>query len=240
MVTNVTSVTLSSDVDPLGYRWTDILSGLTPDEVAYIKERTEARTYETGEILFHEGDPANDVIIVASGRIKCFVLGVDGTSFTLTIYGQGRLTGIWSALLKQPRMVTAQALEKTVIWSLKANELQLCMARLPTFSRNLLYHSASMASDSISVLERRVTLPAAQRLCRTLLILGRPAIIEGWPAAVKVHGLSQEEIAGVVGVSRTWINLILSDLERHNLIWRSRLEIGIYNPQALEQFLSQR
>lgn len=52
-----------------------------------------------------------------------------------------------------------------------------------------------------------------------------------------MQGLSQGDLAGIVGVSRTWVNLTLTELESAGLITRRRLEIRILNPEALQAML---
>ena len=58
------------------------------DELAYITENSLLRTYDTGEIIFMEGEPAQGLWIVERGAAKIFKLNQDGGEHILHLRGQ--------------------------------------------------------------------------------------------------------------------------------------------------------
>ena len=138
-----------------------------------------------------------------------------------------------SALMEVPRMATAETIETVSLDLISRRSLRQLMIEVPEFGANVAKLAAAMASDLIWALQERALRSATERLCSALLTLGRPD--DG--GLVTVQGLSQGDLAGIVGVSRTWVNLTLTELESAGLITRRRLEIRILNPEALQAML---
>lgn len=208
--------------------WDMVFEGLTPEQVSDVRRALKSRTYNKGSTLFNLGDTANDLLVIRSGRIKCHFLGEAGAIYSPAIYGPGRVTGLLSALLSTPRMVSAVALEKTQIDSLSRNDLHSLVIDIPLFGENIAKLSAAMAGDLIGVLAERALQPAKERLFSALVALGQPPDPPTQDCALIVRGLSQEDLAGIVGTTRTWISLMLSDLEKDGLICRHKHAISIY------------
>ena len=128
---------------------------------------------------------------------------------------------------------TAETIETVSLDLISRRSLRQLMIEVPEFGANVAKLAAAMASDLIWALQERALRSATERLCSALLTLGRPD--DG--GLVTVQGLSQGDLAGIVGVSRTWVNLTLTELESAGLITRRRLEIRILNPEALQAML---
>jgi CRP-like cAMP-binding protein len=78
---------------------------------------------------------------------------------------------------------------------------------------------------------------AAVRLCSTLKSLARPESGDAAGLPLHVDGLTQEELAKMVGVSRNWIAIALGELERLGLITKRRGHITIISARRLDAFI---
>src|SRR5258708_7248132 len=78
---------------------------------------------------------------------------------------------------------------------------------------------------------------AAVRLRSTLKSLAR--LDSGDAAGLRLHvdGLTQEELAKKVGVSRNWVAIALGELERLGLITKRRGRITIISARRLDAFI---
>jgi CRP-like cAMP-binding protein len=54
-----------------------------------------------------------------------------------------------------------------------------------------------------------------------------------------VVGLTQQELAKMIGVSRSWVAIALSEFERLGFISKSRGKIVIRNARMLERFIAE-
>lgn len=229
---------LSARLDGLRCHWSSVFYGLTTDQISSVQALCRTVRHTRRECLFHEGAHASDVAVVKSGRIKCYMSGLEGEMYTCAIYGRGRVTGLVSGLLQMPRMVTAETLVSSEIDYVSAAGLRAAMSAIPQFGINIACLVAAMTADLIWVLDQRTLAPAMSRLCSALLLLGNThigALVEGEATASTISGLSQEELANFVGVTRTWMNQMLANLERSNVIVRDKKKIVLSNTKLLEQ-----
>jgi DNA-binding Lrp family transcriptional regulator len=75
------------------------------------------------------------------------------------------------------------------------------------------------------------------RLCSTLKSLARPDSGDAAGRRLLVDGLTQEEFAKMVGVSRNWVAIALSELERLGLITKRRGRITIISARRIDAFV---
>jgi len=58
---------LLGDGDELPFAETSVVAGLRAQDVAALEKHVERVRYEAGQVLFREGDPANELFIIAKG-----------------------------------------------------------------------------------------------------------------------------------------------------------------------------
>jgi len=70
------------------------LFAVLPDEVRdALRDQMEPRTYERGEILFRQGDPATELFVVVEGRIAIATQAGDGREAVVAVLEDGGLFG---------------------------------------------------------------------------------------------------------------------------------------------------
>ncbi len=210
--------------------------GLTPEECAIVHGSVHRRRYGARERIFDMGDQADALLVVESGRIRMFHCSASGEEFTICIWPAGHTLGLLSTLLDQKRIVSAESVESTVLLSFPRQKLLELMRTIPTFAINIARLAASLAKESIVSTSPLVLDPAPVRLGKVLAKLAMVDPDSSAGSALVVRGLNQEDLASMVGVTRTWLTLMLSTLESNGLIWRKRLQIGIHDLDALQKF----
>ena len=86
-----------------------LFEGLSPEELRWIAEAAEARTFTEGECLFEIGEPGRSLFIVTAGTVQ--VLHPHrSASFALARVGPGEFIGEMSLLDDSPRSATAKAI----------------------------------------------------------------------------------------------------------------------------------
>jgi CRP-like cAMP-binding protein len=148
------------------------------------------------------------------------------------IWPAGYTVGLISVLLDQPRPVCVESVEPTVMLVLRRFDVFELMRRIPTFALNISRLTASIAAYGMDNIGPLVLDTAAVRLCRVLESL---ATKDDEQKELVICGLKQEDLASLIGVSRTWVTLMLSDLERRGVISRRRQKIGILNLKSLRK-----
>lgn len=86
-----------------------IFEELSPEEIAWIAEATQLRTFGEGEHLFEIGEPGRSLYVLTAGTVQ--VLHPNrATSFQLARVGPGEFIGEMALLDDSPRSATALAL----------------------------------------------------------------------------------------------------------------------------------
>jgi CRP-like cAMP-binding protein len=170
------------------------------------------------QIIHYEGRPTTSVYFVESGRIKCISSASDGRELFLAEFGAGEFFGVIEALNGTRAVATAVATEtstlrfvhKELFRKLVAEDSELALTLVQVLAQRLL-----------SAYERHTDLdyePIDRRVLRTLSSLARRS--NG--VLVVTRALSINELASMVGASRTRVSIAVQDLIRRGRL--SRIE----------------
>jgi CRP-like cAMP-binding protein len=103
----------------------ELFQQLPDDTLARVGGLLERRAYDAGQILFHKGDPGEEMFIVETGAVSIFEPGTDSAADTapsappageegvLRIFGPGEALGEMALIDFQPRTLSARAKEPT-------------------------------------------------------------------------------------------------------------------------------
>ena len=95
---------------------TDFLRRVSPETIAEIAQIAQRESFEEGDAIYQLGDPAKDVFLIESGRIR-FTLGIANRGGQSgSIISQGQVVG-WAAVLEEHprRLATAICLEDSKV-----------------------------------------------------------------------------------------------------------------------------
>lgn len=87
----------------------ELFAGLPEDDIARLQGCLGERQLRPGEVLFNEGDSADDAYIVASGQVE-ILKHQDDREARLALSGVGVVVGEMALLTNEPRNATARAL----------------------------------------------------------------------------------------------------------------------------------
>jgi CRP-like cAMP-binding protein len=146
--------------------------------------------------------------VVLAGLVKLVRPGRHGREMIVALMGPGDEFGEAALFDPAPRSVTAVAVEDGRVARIDATALRREMARRPELADRLLQTAARRVRRSTEAVTELVVLDAAARVARRLLDLHERF---GDRDAGVLHGLTQEELAQLVGVTRETVNKILGD-----------------------------
>jgi len=165
------------------------------------------RSYDAGEIVFQEGDPADSFYVVLDGRLAMSVTSADGRELTASIIERDEVFGELALLSTEGhRQATVRALEPSEALLIYRRDFDHLRQRHRAFSE-LLVDILTLRVRSMSVqLEEALYLPVQTRILRRLVELARSYGGGREPAVIP---LTQEDIAGLAGTARATVNRIL-------------------------------
>jgi CRP-like cAMP-binding protein len=113
-----------------------MLEDLTPDDFDKIAATTTGKTYKTGELVFAEGDAADYIYFIRSGRVSVFIQQFTAQE-ELSVLGPGQYFGEMAVLGKNKRSASVKALTDTEVLRMdQATFLDLCKTDRP-FTRKI-------------------------------------------------------------------------------------------------------
>jgi CRP/FNR family cyclic AMP-dependent transcriptional regulator len=204
----------------------DLLKGLPDEWVRELLSRSHRRRFARREILFHAGDPAGSLHLVAKGRIAIRVTTPLGDVATLDLLVAGNVVGEMALLAPGgSRSATAVALEPTETHSIDASTFAELRREHPEFSEMLVGLLAARVRQLNHRLLEALYVPADTRLLRRVLEL---AEIYG-----AVIPLTQEDLAGLAGATRATVNRVLRKEEKAGTVALGRGRLSILDQETL-------
>ncbi len=99
-----------------------ILTGFSAAEIAALSQEMRRETYAPGKIVFHEGDPGDEVFVIAKGTASIFIAQPGGGNIRLATFAPGTVFGELALLDEGKRSASVTANEELVCYGLtKAN-----------------------------------------------------------------------------------------------------------------------
>jgi CRP/FNR family transcriptional regulator, cyclic AMP receptor protein len=218
-------------------KWDIALDRLTAAQKDEIGSRLRVVRYAPREPLFLQGQPSYSLVVIWSGRVRLYAGTEGGAEFTLSVMDSGRILGLAAAMLGKPRILSAEAIDTVEAGILGLHDLQSCMQAIPQFSRNVMTLLATLAAETLAGIVPVALDSAVVRLATILLSLGTPDADDPSAGRLQVTGLTQEDLAKMVGATRTWVTLTLGSLERNRLIEKKKGRITILNRDRLTAYI---
>jgi CRP/FNR family transcriptional regulator, cyclic AMP receptor protein len=197
-----------------------------------LRENASVRAYQPGYMLTMEDAPSSDVMVLLSGWAKSTFATADGEEVVLRIYGPGDIFGAEAALAGQPRSETVIALAPSTALLLPARRFADLLASSPGVARALtlaMLHRAQAADEQARLRHADASL----RLARAILGLATRAVITAPDGITIPVSLTQEDLASMLGLSRSTVARTLRSLRHQGLIRTRYRSITITDPDAL-------
>jgi CRP/FNR family transcriptional regulator, cyclic AMP receptor protein len=159
--------------------------------------------------VFAEGEPADRLYIIISGKVKIGHRSPDGREHLLAIMGPPEMFGEVSILDPGPRTASATTLTEVRAVSMDHDMLRGWMADRPEVAEQLLRVLARRLRRADNKLTDQTSTDVRGRVAKQLLLLAQQFGTREGDAWRVVHDLTQEEIAQLVGASREATNQAL-------------------------------
>jgi CRP-like cAMP-binding protein len=181
----------------------DLFSALSGDDVGRIAAASSAMDLQRNQLVFSEGQPAQELYVVRSGRIAIAKRSPDGRESVVALMEEGDLFGEMSLFDGHGRSAEARALEQSELVVVPFAPIRQILEERP----GLLWHVVELLARRLRVtdaaLADTVFLDVTGRTAKRLLeIAGDDDEF--------VLPVTQEELAGMVGASRERVNKAIS------------------------------
>ena len=208
-----------------------LLASLKKDDREALAPLCRIREYDKGDVVFHEGDPADRIHFVVTGRIK-IVKAAGVRDVIIEILGDGEPLGAVAVFERRPFPASAIAIEASRVLSVPEREFFALLERRPEMTRHLL---AGLTLRLITLNKRLadMTGSAEHRLARLFITLGdRVGVVRGNGVFVPL-ALSRQEIADLIGTTLETAIRLMSRWQKDEVVMTEKSGFLIPSAGAL-------
>ena len=181
-------------------------------------------SYKEDQIVYAQGDPADSVFYVHTGKVKVTVVSKLGKEVIVAIRGPDEFCGEGAITRTPLRLATTTTMSACEIIRLEPEAIVRILHENQEFADYFLDHlltrTARVEADLVDQLFNSIEM----RLARALLLLanyGNDLGLE--PVAVKVN---QETLAEIIGATRSRVNFFMNKFRKLGLIkYNGKLEV---------------
>jgi len=185
--------------------------------LAKISEGKHEMRFEKGKKIFSQGDRADSIYFVQSGRVKISVVSSAGKEAVLAMLGPHDFVGEGALVGQSLRMSTAMTLEPAILFQVERRVMLRALhdqAELSEkFMASLLVRNIDLEEDLCDQLFNH----SEKRLARVLLKLARLREHHIQPDA-PIPTVSHETLAEMVGTTRSRISYFMNKFRKMGLI----------------------
>jgi CRP/FNR family cyclic AMP-dependent transcriptional regulator len=165
------------------------------------------RNFPKNAVLINEGDTADSLFIVLSGRVKVFASNAAGREIVLSFFGPGEYVGEMS-LDGSPRSASVMTMEPTSCAIVTRASFREFVLAYPDFALHLIEKLIQRVRITTETVKSLALSDVYSRLVRLITTLA----VEREGTLVVPEKLTQQDIAERVGASRDMISRLFKDL----------------------------
>ncbi len=169
--------------------------------------------YKRGEVIFHQGDPADSIYFIVAGRIRLSVTDIRGKQAILGLLGANEVFGQQCLMFgRKRRVMTAEAVAAAEVVMVPLETMRRLLERDTRFAKFVLHDTVTRMVGYEEALVHQLINNSERRLARVLLQLAK---YDGTGSRPKmIEGVSQEVLAEIVGASRPRISGFMNKFRR--------------------------
>ena len=101
----------------------ELFKDLDNDSLSIIAENLEERSYESGEMLFNENNPREEVVFIKTGRVLLFKKTPHGEEKTMSFFGAYDFLGEGAIIDDTPHFASARIIEDSIVHFIRKENL---------------------------------------------------------------------------------------------------------------------
>ena len=208
-----------------------LFRGLAPEAFDRVVALAVQRSFKVGEIIFAQGDPGDALYAVVTGKIRISAGVADGKEIFLNLMEPGDTFGEIALLDGGARTASATATIASELVSIRRGPLFALLEREPKLALELLRLCGERLRWTSGQVEDVSLLDVSARLAKRLLSLGE---LHGKRTTAGIRlDISQEDLAGFLGVSRQVVNQYLQAWKAHGWVELGRGSVTVIVESAI-------
>ncbi len=210
-----------------------LFANLSHDAKQDLQTTLRTESYPASTIIVRQGDTADTMYIIESGRVNVILTNADGDDIPLVSLGPGEYFGEMALIDAEPRSATVITVEPSELLVLRRDNFESALHRHPSIATQLLREMAHRLRNCDHMVKNFVRSDTHGRVTRFLAVFtesvkGENRISAQW---------TPERIAELVGTNPDNVQNILQSLENEGFIIRDAKGILINQHHLLPKEL---
>jgi CRP/FNR family transcriptional regulator len=213
----------------------DILEPLSEEQVKAVHQWLPETHLKQGQTFYTPEDRGEGLFLVKSGRVRIYKLDPTGRELTLAVVGEGTIFGEMALTAQRLRGAYAEAIEPTVICTIKREEIERLVRENPEVGLKII----SILSERVQMRENQLedislkSIPA--RLASLILRLAESEGVMS-PEGIKIPThYTHEQLANMIASSRVSVTKAFAQLQDGGVVELRRRHIHVKDIEVLER-----
>jgi len=191
-----------------------LFSEFESEDLAALTSVGKRKMFKRGKAAFHQGDAADAMFLIKSGRIKLSKTFEDGREVTLDYRKSGDTFGenMFSKIMYYP--VTAWCIEDTYTCGFKKSDFEQLILEHPAIGLRVIQKQSEQIENLATRLGDMAIPSLEERLYRVLINVAREHGVEGERGIQIQFPLTHEDLSFLTGSHRVTITKALKKLEQ--------------------------
>jgi CRP/FNR family transcriptional regulator len=207
--------------------------GLQPEVQERIAASASPRHFAAGQVIYIEGEPAEEFYLLERGWVKATRMSRDGREQAMLFLESGEIFGDIAVFSDTTYPGTVVALEDVDVWAIPADKFLELTKQYPALAMAVIRHLSDRVLHYIGLVEDLSLRSVEVRLARTLLRNAK--WIDGRLTVPRETWTTFDEMAVRLGTVRDVLSRALHTLENEGLLKVERREIVLLDPKGLAE-----
>ncbi|MGF1528850.1 MAG: Crp/Fnr family transcriptional regulator [Candidatus Competibacterales bacterium] len=207
-----------------------LFAGLSPAEYQVVSAHTAVKVYPRNSVLISEGERAEELFVLLSGRVKVMRCDAKGREFILNTQGPGEFFGELGLLDGLPRSATVVAMEDSRVLVITRKHFMKWVESDPELAFKLILALVRRVRELSDHLHGIVHQKVQERVWQVLSSAVEWRDDEGWVSQTLTH----QDIANMVGSSREMVTRAMGKLQQQGVIAVGEREYKILEKKSGE------
>jgi CRP-like cAMP-binding protein len=195
-----------------------IFRGVDEAVAADIADRLWPVAFSEGDVIYRAGDRGDRLFVIAEGKVKIGSSSVDGREQLFAVAGPSDVFGELAMFDPSPRSETATALTEVRGFAMDRDTVLWWLSRRSEVAELLLRLLARRIRRAVCAVTNVVSTEAPARIAAELLGLAQQFGVRNGNVILVDHGLTQSELAQLVGTSRETVCKVLQEFRHRGWI----------------------
>jgi len=208
------------------------LDGLAPRDLDVIGTAAKERHYLANSVITNQGNPAEHLFLLISGRARYFFITQEGHKSLLIWLTPGEILGV-AAFLSKPSqyLVSTESVKDSVVLVWDRTTIRGLAARYPRLLENALLMTSDYLGWYVADHLALTCHTARQRLAQVLIRLAE-VIGQKVPGGVEFDA-TNEELASAANITPFTASRLVSEWQVNRAVVKRRSKILLLSPERL-------